>query len=294
MVVSVAGLMMWACDDYEGEQHVPAYISLDAITVEDVATDSWSTEDGFFSSAIDAAQLLLYFDGDTAETVLGTFQLPCKVPVLRQGKPRRLTVVPVVIQNGITGTRIYYPYYKTIDDTSVVLVPGQVSSLGTLTTNYQPRSQMQVLWKEFFEPGAQSISLDTVVSRIELQPDTVCSGLGCGVIRVNSSQKSLSFWYDTFVYVPNSGAYVYLELDYWSDFNFSIGFNNPMTQGGANQIYSALVLKPNKHWDKIYVNLGRLWTEYNHYPLLRPYFTILNDEGRSGRLMLDNIKLVVM
>ena len=89
-------------------------------------------------------------------------------------------------------------------------------------------------------------------------------------------------------------SYLYLEVDYWTDVNFSIGFNNPMTTGGADVINSAMVITANKGWNKIYVNLGRLWSYYSGYPYLRLYFTILNDEGTEGNIFLDNMKVVIL
>ena len=242
---------------------------------------------------IDAAHVVLWVKGDAEETNLGVFQLPCRIPVLRHGKIDRITIEPVVKQNGIASTRIAYPFYKVLTFENIYLAPDSVTAFDTLTTRYISRQAMKVAWQEFFEPGQNSIRLDTCVDRISNKPDTVLSDHGCGVVRVKKDQKYVNFWADTTFRVSDPTAYIYLEMEYWSDFDFSVGFNNPQVNGGQNEIRSAMTIYKNDRWNKIYINLGRLWAWYNYYPDIRLYFTILNNEGREGNLFLDNMKVVV-
>lgn len=288
-------LSLAACDKYDGDTHHPSYLQINAFTVEDTPGDSWSQDDGFFTSDIDAVNVTFYVAGDTAETLLGTFQLPCRIPVLREGVLDYVRIVPVVKQDGIAGKRIAYPFYKTITLDSVIMKRDSVTDLGNMVTRYISRNTMRVAWQEFFEPPAE-ITLDSVVLRCT-SPDTVRSGYGCGVIRVPQGTTSVSFGYDTTINIPDPSAIVYLEMDYWSDIDFTVGLNNPISQGGANMLYSHETLygKPQQGWAKIYINIGSLWSKtYLHYPNIRPYFTILNDDGKAGNLFLDNIKLIVM
>ena len=155
---------------------------------------------------------------------------------------------------------------------------------------------MKVKWEEFFEPGPSEFSLDSIVLACN-SSDTVCSGYGCGAIHVRPDQSSVSFGTDTTIYLPDPSSIVYVEMEYWSDLDFSIGLNNPYYQGGGNKIKSHMTIygKPEKGWQKIYINLGALWTkEYRNYEYIRPYFTILNDSGKGGTLYIDNIKLIVI
>ncbi len=287
--------LLWlsACKGFDGEQTIPAYITVDNITVVNDATNSCSDFDGFFTNNIDCAQLIAYFDGDTAESTLGVFELPCRVPILRQGRMDYLRVLPVVKQNGIAGTHIYYPYYNTITLDSVTVAADSTTALGSLTTTY--KNIAHVAWQEFFEPGTQGMQLDSIVMRIS-DMDTVRSDYGSGVVRVTKDMRQLNFWsHDTIdISQYSKDSYLYLELDYWTDVNFSIGFNNPTSLGGANIIKSAIVLKPNTGWNKIYVNLGRLWSYYNGYPYLRLYFTILNEDNAEGNIYLDNMKMLII
>ncbi len=295
-ILLVSVVLCGACDRFDGDVTVPAYLKIDAMTVVDDPSDSWSQESGFFTNLIDAVSITIFQDGDTAEMDLGTFQLPCKVPVLRKGKLSRLRITPVVKQDGIAGKRIYYPYYEKVRLTDVPVAADSVTDLGILQTKYIPRGRMIVKWQEFFEPGPGDVSLDTVVTRC-FATDTVLSGYGCGVIRIGEDQTSLSFWKDSTINLTDPQYYVYIEMDYWSDHDFSIGLYNPSTSGGQNYLKSHMTIygKPEKGWQKIYINIGALWAkEYFYYPDIRPYFTILNSGGTKGNLYLDNIKLVVM
>lgn len=285
-----------SCDRYEGEVTEPSYIKIDAMNVVDNPSDSWSPESGFFTNDIDAVNVVIWVENDTAETNLGTFQLPCKIPVLRQGLINYVRISPIVKQDGIAGKRIYYPYYEMVQIDSVRLAKDSVTDLGTVTTRYISKSIMKVLWKEFFEPGPGQISIDSAMT-ICSSLDTVCSGYGCGVVRVGEGVKYVNFWSDTTFRVSDPSLVMYLELDYWSDIDFSIGLSNPTTYDGLNvtQSYMRVFGKPQQGWRKLYVNIGALWSDkYDHYPDIRPYFTVLNNSGRPGNVFIDNVKLIVM
>ena len=287
---------MVSCDRFEGDVTAPSYLKIDGINVVDNPSNSWSQESGFFSSEIDAVLVEIWVAGDTAETTLGTFQLPCRIPVLRNGIIDRLRITPVVKQDGIAGKRIYYPFYEYITLDSVRFQVDSVTDLGTLQTRYVSQSLMDVAWQEFFEPGPGEITVDSSMIRI-YATDTVCSGYGCGAVRVNANQSYVSFYYDTTFTVTDPQAVIYLEMDYWSDFDFSVGLNNPKYDNGPNVLTSHMTIygKPEKGWQKIYVNIGALWSkEYYHYKYIRPYFTIFNPDGKSGNLYIDNLKVVVL
>ena len=297
LLLAAITLLTTSCDRYDGESEEPSYLRIAAVTVVDNPSDSWSQEDGFFTSRIDAVNVTIWKSGDAAETQLGTFHLPCTIPVLREGTIDKVRILPAVKQNGIAGTRMYYPYYKEIELFDVELAKDSVTDLDTLHTRYISKSLMRVAWQEFFEPGPSTVSLDSVVERLTYKADTVAWGYGCGVVRVPDTLSSLSFWTSATFNIPDPTSYLYLEMDYWSDFDFLIGMYNPMQQNGSNQIVYCMTIygRPERGWQKIYINLGKIWANnYYYYPDIRLYFTIKNSDGKSGNLFLDNMKLVVM
>lgn len=297
IILLAAGFLFAACDRYEGDLTAPAYLEIGTVTLKDNPADSWSPEDGFFTSAIDAVNVIVWQEGDEAETDLGTYNLPCRIPVLKQGNIDIVRVVPVVKQNGIAGTRIAYPFFETLTLNNIQLTTDSVTRIDTLETHYISHSVMSVLWKEFFEPGPGAVNLDTVVSRLVYKSDTVRSGYGCGVIRIPDSVTALNFWADTTCHIGDPGAVLYLEMDYWSDFDFSVGLKNPSYSGGSDIVMSAMTIygKPEAGWQKIYINLGKIWSQtYRHYPDIRLYFTAFNPDHKNGSLFIDNMKLIAM
>ena len=289
-------LIFAACDKFEGDVTIPSYLTINSISVTDTPSDSWSNEDGFFTSLIESAIVVIYVEGDTAETTLGFFQLPCRIPVLRNGNITRVNIYPVVCQDGIASKRIPYPFYESITLQNVNLTADSVTNLGDLTTHYKSRQNMTVHFHEFFEPGPAHIMLDSVVQRCT-DPTIVRSGYGCGVVHIDADQSSVSFWASKLDTISNSLYNLYLEMDYWSDIDFTVGLNNPVTQDGSNQIYSHETIfgRPEQGWKKIYINIGELWANtYYYYPYIRLYFTLLNESGKSGNLYLDNIKLITI
>lgn len=299
ILIFAVGVFVLACDRFEGGQTVPAYLDIDSVEVVDNVNDSRNQPSGFFTSKIDCVEVTIYFDGDASETTLGVFELPCHIPVLREGVISRLRVSPVVKQNGIAATHIYYPYYSNMEfDSMYTLVRNETTSMGKLTTTYKKNAY--VAWSEFFEPGTQRLALDSIVKRVDYHnegyADTVLSDDGCGVIHIGGRSVQLDFWsLDTIdLRHFSSDSYLYLELDYWNDLPFSVGFKNPMISGGQDVTERAMIINPHKGWNKIYVNLGRLWNYYNHYPVIRLHFSVLTGTGNTGNIYLDNMKLMVI
>ena len=281
-----------ACGKFEGDETRPAYLSITAFDVVDDATNTRSTNPGFFENAVDAVNLVAYFEGDEAETELGTFQLPCKIPVLRRGTAKRLTIYPVVQQNGVAGTRIPYPYYEAVTLNNVALQTDSLTELGTLTTHYGSHNLMRVAWEEYFEDWVQGYTLDTIVRRLD-DRDTARTGVSCGVVRVTPDTNLISFAGPN-VSLGAAGNYIYLELSYWCDVEFGVGLQGPTSSNASEVRYIGVKMRPTTGWKKIYINLGRLWRDFNFYSTLRPYFEIYNPDLKSGNVFIDNIKLVVM
>lgn len=289
IIVLLLSALLAGCDTEE--QTTPSYLSIDAVVLDRGNDDVWNHKDaGFFTHLIDAVCIMYHVEGDPAWTTVGSFQLPCRVPILREGVIDTMIIQPVVKQNGIAATRIYYEFYNEITLGHLTLSPDEVLQLDTLHTTYKSSKYMKVKWEEYFSLTSP-IKLDSVLLRTR---DTVRSGNASGVVRVGKEDKSISFWTHDTIHCPDPTVKLYLEMDYWTDFNLSVGFNNPMYTGGNDEIAYHMTLVPNHGWKKIYINLGNLWSQYNHYPDLRLYFTILNEEGNEGNVYLDNLKVIAM
>ena len=159
-----------SCNKFKGDVEIPAYLHLDRIDIVPQAQNAPSVEPGFYTSIVDAVQLVCWFEGDESETNLGVYQMPFTIPVLRHGTAKYIRVVPVVKQNGIAGSRIAYPYYQVIQLDNVKLAPDSVTRLGRfdsvanqwyLQANYYSRDLIDILSEDYFEPTSFSINFDS-------------------------------------------------------------------------------------------------------------------------------------
>lgn len=302
LVALVTMLAFSGCKKFQGDITVPAYLHLDRIDVVPQAQNAPSAEAGFYNSLIDAVQLIGYFEGDASETSLGVFQLPCTVPVLRYGAMKYLRAYPIVKQNGISSTRIYYIYYNPVELNNVQLVADSVTHLGKydsakqqwyLQTNYKTRNQMSVLTEDYFEPTTFTSHFDSTVVWVSNDPEGACTGQGYGLVHVPDSVKTLNFYINDEFDIPNST--VYLEMNYQTDVELRlnmIGFE--VSSEGAATSKGIMALNPNsdKGWQKIYINLTRTWKQFNYNTPFTIYFQVMNPDGIEADVKIDNVKIL--
>lgn len=296
--------LLSSCRDYQGEVRIPAYLHLDHIKVVDDPSATLSPETGFFTSDIDAIQIEIWFDGVDTTTRLGTYQLPCIIPVLENKNISKMVIYPFVKQSGISSTRIYYPYYKPITLTNIPLTPDSITNLGTqqlidgnmlwtLNAQYFGTPPMKVITSEFFEPGSYGLIFDTLLRR-ETNDNNACSGQGYGVVEVPSSATEKMFFITERFEVNDPTKYLYLELDYWSDVRLTVGMESAFNVGGNNVTVPEMTMYDNDGWTKMYINLGGIWGHFNHNPNFRIYFNALNPEKKDAKVRIDNVKLITI
>lgn len=292
-----------SCNKFKGDVEVPAWLHLDRIDIVPQAQNAPSVEPGFYTSIVDAVQLTCWFEGDEAETNLGVFQLPFTAPVLRHGTAKYLRVVPVVKQNGIAGTRIAYPYYRIIQLDNVKFAADSVTNLGRfdsqasqwyLQGNYYSREYMEILSEDYFEPTSFSINFDSVLTWMRNDPENACTGQGYGLIEVPDSVTVATFSI-TSNFSPDKTKYLYLEMEYKTELELYInmmGFKN--SSSGTASSNSVMDLYPNSSWQKIYINLGRTWSQFNYNTPITIFFQVANPDHKGGRVMLDNVKIITI
>ncbi|MBR1793424.1 MAG: hypothetical protein IJ764_07295 [Bacteroidales bacterium] len=282
---------------------VPAYLHIDSLSVNQPAANAPSTDAGWYTSDIDAVQLIAYFDGEKAETIFGTFELPCRVPILYEGTAQYVRVIPVVRQNGIAQTRIEYPYFCDTILKDITFTANKTTHIGQLDTAtgrywlpiyYKPISLMDVLVYDAFEPLATSIVFDTTTKGVAwIQNDREHAQTGSGYLKVttDSNATSVEFPITTDMVINDPTKILYLEMDYHTDVHLRIGISSPYTSGGQRYTNWAITLYPRKTYGKIYINLGKLWSQFNYYPNFSVIFSTLNTTGLGGDTYIDNLKI---
>ena len=302
----VVAFFAGSCKKFDGDITIPAYLRLDSLAVVQQAAGSPSTDAGWYTSDIESVQLVAYFAGDGAETNLGTFQLPCNVPVLRYGPIDYLRVVPVVKQNGIAQTRIQYPYYTDTTLRGLTLTQGATTYVGQhdaaanrywLPIYYKSLSYIKQLLYEPFEPLATSIVFDTSIAGVQwIDDDQVGARTGSGYLKVSTPAESnnVNFAIKQKFTVSDPTKIIYLEMDYRTDVHLQIGMTSAYTGGGAESTTWAMTLYPRNEWGKIYINLGNVWSQFNHHEEFSVVFATLNTSGQGGDTYIDNLKIITI
>lgn len=221
--------------------------------------------------------------------LIGIFELPCKVPVLQQGKDLEVLIYPAIRNNGVSDQKQQYPFcdpFKTTQDFN----PGETVQLN-LTTKYSTSARF---WFEDFEDPSLKLINDqngqALMAR-ENNPEHQLNGGFYGHVELNAKDTA---WraYSNEKFVLPKGREIYLEVNYKTDLNFLSGivaYTN--TASGIPYIY----LNNNgiPVWKKIYIQLKQPVSEQINASVFDLFFQAQQLSGSTTKnIYLDNIKLV--
>lgn len=280
-------IILTSCDKFDGEQEVPAYISIDTIGF----SSEFGTEGTAAQKIVDG---WLYVD----DQLIGGFELPFTVPVLDNG-PARVEIRPGIILNGISATRAPYPYFNPIIFNNLELVPGEITVLQYPGTSY--RDNTVFLWREEFEDDALAImkgpDSDTGVVRTSPanDPEAFLDEFSeySGVVYLTSQKPRMVLQSDdgnNSGFQLRRGDFIFLELHYRSDVPIITGmFINQQSQYIEKRPY--IGLNPTDEWKKVYINFTPLVNESVGGVDYRVYLEAFVS-GTGAKVYLDNIKLL--
>ncbi len=271
-------LAQTSCEKFSGSQTVPAYLKIDSIRL----TTDYSTQGTAIHNITDA---WVYIDGE----LIGTFQLPARFPVLKQGK-HTLMVLPGIKKDGIAATRINYPFYQEINKT-IELIPDTTLPMGTLPTTYTTKTKF--IWKEDFDNAA--ITLDTTNATTEKIKQTpsgspfTLEGLHSGIVELDTIGATFEAVSHSTFTIPSSD--VFLEMNFNINTSLIVGVY-VTTFGLINEVPIMILLPTNDKWKKIYIDLTTTLNAYSGATKFRVYYYVKNTSGDHYRILLDNIKVL--
>ncbi len=287
VVLLIAGLVVFqGCYKFSGSQTVPAYLSIDNFLVQ-----TNYSEEGANSSHI--TNVWVYVD----DGLVGVFALPAFFPVLAEGK-HKLEIRPGININGISSTRVPYPFYSPIVYDEFEFVPEQEAKLGTLTTTYATGLKFQ--WMEDFEQpdiSFQEISTsDTVIKRTSPENNPVAflspNSRYSGVISLTEEKPVYgAASYNSFDMPTSPGAVVVLEMDVKTNNLFSVGLL--MRVYDEFKEIPLLFVNYADEWTKIYVNLGpniSLNPNADDYKVI--FRADIDSDVTNAEIYIDNLKIV--
>lgn len=282
-----------SCHKFKG-QSVPAYIYIDTCYL---ISNYYTT--GANTHAI--SDVWVYVDDQT----LGCFELPATVPILKNGK-HKLSLRAGIKVNGISATRAWYPFFKTLDYVDFELIEDSIQRIRP-TFEYYDANTVHVAWMEDFENAALSIvpttQSDTNIVRTNVNDEAYKSNYsswsGKVVMPGGQSTSCILASYSEFTNLPKTGAACMLEMDYKSSFDsLAVGviysLNNTITQWplinlAATDLENAM---PKNVWRKMYINIGPIVAANPSAEYFKIYIGYTNNSDKTQYFFLDNLKLL--
>ncbi|MBE0647467.1 MAG: hypothetical protein IH596_06770 [Bacteroidales bacterium] len=277
--IAFVSVLITSCEKFKGDQEIPAYVTIDSIYI----TTSPSVQGSASSNISDA---WVYLD----DNLVGAFQLPARFPVLGLGA-HKLTILPGIKLNGISSTRMAYPFYAPIE-IPVELNELDTTALGIRKSNYQSSAIFDLI--EDFE--GISIAFDTTKrSEAALQltepgDSLAFEGSHSGMVRMDTVNQFFECVNDKDFIIPY--APVFVEMNFRTNNVFVVGIYlyGPSTIQQVPVIY----LNPTgNEWKKIYINLTNSLNAYPGMQKFRIFISAIQSSAETDALiLLDNVKVV--
>ncbi len=235
----------------------------------------------------------VFIDGQA----LGVFELPAKLPVLDEGE-HDFVIFPGIKNNGISATKIRYPFYKTFDITET-LVKNDTLELFPVTSY---KENVEVAYLEDFEDAGISLlkgpSSDTDIVFVNKDdfPELVVYGDKCGRIQLGNMDSLYTGITNDMMNLPKAQD-VALEIDYRNNNSLAMGVLARFPDGSTNQHNPLVIMNPQERgkevWKKIYIDLKEDISFEITATDFEIYFLGVLDEGNpDADIYIDNIKVV--
>jgi hypothetical protein len=289
------GFLFISCNK---EAEIPSYLQIEKIpllTKGNQGTDKDNIQDAWIS--VDGLKI-------------GTFQLPCKVPIVKNGNDIKVRIRAGINLNGIAGSKSdYYAYndciIKNIDgDTleSISLSEDETTTIYPVVT-YKESISFKVL-EDFESAGIAMEStkfVDTTLAdsvysaEMVKTTEDVFEGTHSGKIELSTAKKVALITTTAELDIPELHTKNFIEIHYKTDVpvEFGIWYNNSvqtqLAAGGVN---------PNEEWKKIIFQIKpeTVKSSVANIPNATKYkFYIkanLPSDKDKATILLDNFKLI--
>lgn len=230
---------------------------------------------------------------------LGTWELPCEIPILASGKTN-VIIYPGIKMNGSSTSRPRYPF---VDGGKLLLdlKPGETTPIEKIPIKYYISTQFddvletfESIANQYFEAiDSTGINFQRVMDSYDPtnhhQVGVLTLGAGDSIFNIQSHNL-------TFNRLPEA---VFLEMDFRCDAATTQTFNVGMfIEKSITSIISyepLVVVNASNEWKKIYINLTQSVLRNNTYATAYRVFLSGEYEGSTPiNLYFDNIKVVYL
>ncbi len=281
-------LVISSCKKLIPEAQIPAYIQIDSFSYESNLLIDTS---GSKSHKIE--NVWVYADN----IFLGVYVLPAKIPVLKTGNVK-IELRPGIKQNGITNTRVSYPFYETYT-ANYNLEKGQTIKVIPNTKYFD---FINVAFNEFFESNAAKLEKleegkGVNIIRANLGMNEIFEGANSGEISLVGNDTVCSIASKSRFKLPIAGKPVYLELDYKCKNQFLFGIVSYTSSRKIQQQIFTFNPSYNQDgvlvWKKIYIDMSpevSLNSDALDYKIF--FYASKKKSDAEQHIFLDNIKVL--
>jgi len=251
--------------------NIPSYISISDIELNSSNISGANTEN--------ISDVWFYIN----DSLQGIYELPASFPVLNRGV-NNIRVKGGVKANGISSTRIAYPFFTSYFDTINFIEDQNI----VLNPIIEYNTSFNYIIEDF--EGSGTIVDSTLSSEIDFSIKSDDNGNNYAYARLDTPYINFEVALDDLV-LPQQGANVYLELDYKCNVEFQIGvYSNFNQQVEKNDL---LFVTAKDQWSKVYVNLTPIVSSSIGANTFKIYINQRRPTNTSfAEIFFDNIKII--
>lgn len=277
----------------------PTYIIIEKedikISLENIDLEQFNDPSGL--TAHDFSDIWLTANGKK----IGTWELPCKIPILERGEVN-LSIEPGIKLNGVSTTRPIYPFVQKYTET--VKAQGNGTEIVIKPTfNYLENNLHFPLVENFESAGTSFISLDSTkpsFSKIddplliyynELDPND--GNRYSGWIQLKDSMTSFEIISPSLI-LPGNGRWVFLELNYNCEQDLNTGLFITQANNVTTNENLVMLRATKGKWKKAYINLtlavSRNYTAQN----FKVFLSGNKKNSEEANFYFDNIRVLTI
>lgn len=275
-----------SCEIINPDEKLAAFIKVDSVKF----VSNYSIEG---SSSHNITNVWHYIDGHP----LGCFSIPSRIPSLITGNVILNTQAGIKL-NGVSETRVSYPFYKAYIDTVML----QEGGIYTVNPIFYYDNSVHFAWIEDFESAGISLEKtlisDTTINEcsdadliFRNTQDYTESNKYSGLVHLREGYRTFEIQTIDAFDLPKMGTYVFLELNYKVSAATTVGIVANYNQSISKK--PVVILNPTETWKKIYINLTQVVSREGNARDFRIYFSGGMEEGSTEeKYLFDNIKLI--
>jgi hypothetical protein len=270
--------LLSSCNILNKKEKIPVYVHINSVNF---------NSEGRGSNSQNIVNVWIYADN----SFIGTFEIPCKVPILKSGLVN-LRIRAGIYNDGIKTNRLEYAFFKEYAK-EFQMDEGGVYEINP-TFTYLENIKFPYFFYEDFEDGVSSFdSSSSSTNSLQLvkanEYASTFTGENIGRLTFRGGKSdAVRILSKTEYELPRGGRNVYLEFDYISTIKFGVGLISESTQ----ELKVDLVMNPNNNWTKVYVPLMEEIGTSSASAKFKVAFESSSQGPNDEIILIDNVKLI--